>query len=92
MIVATYSHDNFIFGLATEDLNFSENYLNQHHVVFSLTGDRSFCSPKLECSSCPFAPKHDNDPNCQENLITERDPYYLSLFGISKESHPEYFI
>ena len=90
MIVATYSHDNFIFGLATENLDFSENYLNQYHVVFSLTGDRSFCSPELECSSCPFAPWYDKD-TCQ-NSITERDPYYLSLFGISKESHPEYFI
>ena len=91
MIVATYSHDNFIFGLATEDLNFSENYSNQYHVVFSLTGDRSFCSPELGCGSCPFARKHDNGPTCQ-TPITERGPYYLSLFGISKESHPEYFI
>ena len=91
MIVATYIHDNFIFGLATEDLNFSENYLNQYHVVFSLTGGRSFCSPELECNSCPFAPRYNNDVTCQ-NPITERDPYYLSLFGISKESHPEYFI
>lgn len=91
MIVATYSHNNFIFGLASEDLEFSENYLNQYHVVFSLTGNRSHCSPILNCSSCPFAAKHDNDPNCQ-NTITERDHYHLSLFGISKESHPEYFL
>ena len=91
MIVATYSHDNFIFGLATENLDFRDSYLNQYHVVFSLTGDRSYCGPKLNCSSCPFALKHDNDADCQKP-ITERDPYYLSLFGISKESHPEYFI
>ena len=92
MIVATYSHDNFIFGLATEPLDFCVNYVDQYHVVFSLAGDRSYCSSKLNCSSCPFARKHDNDPNCQKNPITERDPYHLSLFGISKESHPEYFI
>ena len=91
MIVATYSHNNFIFGLATEALNFSGNYLNQHHVVFSLTGDRSFCVPELECSNCPFASRYNNDGTCQ-NPITERDPYYLSLFGITQESHPEYFI
>lgn len=91
MIVATYSHDNFIFGLATEDLDFRESYLNQYHVVFSLTGNRSSCSPKLECNSCPFASRYDKDVACR-NSITERDPYYLSLFGISKESHPELFI
>ena len=91
MIVATYSHDNFIFGLATEDLDFRESYLDQYHVVFSLTGNRSYCSSKLKCNSCPFAPKHDNDVVCQKP-ITKRDPYYLSLFGISNESHPELFI
>ena len=91
MIVATYNHNNSIFGLATEDLDFRERYLDQCNVVFSLTGNRGYCSSKLKCSSCPFAPKHNNDTACQKP-ITERDPYYLSLFGISKESYPEYFI
>ena len=91
MIIATYNHSNFTFGLATEDLDFRDSYLNQYHVVFSLTGGRSFCSSKLKCNSCPFASRYDKDVACQKP-ITERDPYHLSLFGISKESHPEYFI
>ena len=92
MIVATYQHDAYTFGLSTEDLSFTEDYLDSYHVIFSLTGYRSSCSSYLPCSSCPFGNALMNDVTCQEGPITKRNPYYLSLFGITRESHPEYFI
>lgn len=92
MIVATYQHDAYTFGLSTEDLSFTEDYLGSYHVVFSLTGYRSSCSCNLSCTSCPFWHGLMNDITCQEGPITKRDPYYLSLFGITHESHPEFFI
>lgn len=93
MLIATYRHGNHTFGLSTEDLSFTNAYSDNYHVVFSLTGYRGSCSEYLSCSSYPFFYYGYNDPvACEEGPITKRDPYYLSLFGITRESHPEYFI
>ena len=92
MIIATYRHGNYTFGLATEDLSFTRDYLDNYHAVFSLTGYRSSCSTYLPCSDCPFYYGPSDTVACEEGPITKRDPRYLSLFGITRESHPEFFI
>ena len=92
MITATYQHGAYTFGLSTEDLSFTADYLDSYHVIFSLTGYRSICSDHLSCSDCHFYYGPSDTVACEEGPITKRDPRYLSLFGITRESHPEYFI
>ena len=93
MIIATYisEHDASLFGLSDVPLNF--DFIEaKYAAVFSLTGKRSYCN-YLNCKVCPFSHHVFNDtlPNCQF-AITQRNPYFLSLFGITSDNNPEYFI
>ena len=95
MILATYHDGHNYFGLSDEDLKFL-NYDDGHHfaVVFSLIGTRSNCNENLLCGQCPFKSDHldqSRGDTCQLPLVA-RDPKFLSLFGFTPESNPEYFV
>ena len=95
MILATYHDGHNYFGLSDEDLKFL-NYDDGHHfaVVFSLTGTRSHCNENLSCGQCPFTSGHldqSRGDTCQLPLVA-RNPRFLSLFGFTPESNPEYFV
>ena len=95
MILATYHDGHNYFGLSDEDLKFLD-YKDANHfaVVLSLTGRRSHCSEILLCSQCPFTSEYldqSMSDTCQLPLVA-RNPRFISLFGFTPESNPEYFV
>ena len=90
-IIAEYTENGHIYGLTDKPLQFLS--ATPYSVVFSTTEARSYCSSDLACTTCPFSSLviEGNNISCQEP-ITKRPVYYLTLFGITQDTHPEYFI
>ena len=63
----------------------SQSYNNNYAVVFSIHGTaRIRCS--LDCQTCPLDNKHPT-----KSCYTTPE-HFLPIFGITPQSHPEYFI
>ena len=71
-------------GLDSEH-SLSQSYSNDYAVVFSIHGTaRTRC--QLNCQTCPL--KNDSETK----LCFATPEHFLPKFGITPESHPEYFI
>ena len=95
--VATFQLPNGrLAALFNEPLNFTDEFKGVYPITMSLdpAGQRGYChySDYNPCNSCPFhTPVGEDTHNCQHSII-RRHPRYLQLFGITADTHPEYFI
>ena len=63
----------------------SQSYNNNYAVVFSVHGTaRTKCSLARNCQTCPF--------NNKTKPCFTAPEHFLPIFGITPQSHPEYFI
>ena len=83
-IIAEFTTPLGRFGLSSERW-FPKDSYNEYYVVFSLHGTtRTRCT--LDCRKCPL----ENTPYTKPCCTTPE--YFLPKFGITLDTHPEYFI
>ena len=73
-------------GLESNHL-LSQSYSSDYAVVFSVHGTaRTKCSLARNCQTCPL-----DNKNTTKSCYTTPE-HFLPIFGITPQSHPEYFI
>ena len=84
-MIAEFTKYGHRYGLIAEK---PDSFYKDYRIVFSLYngGSRSFCT-NMCCDMCPF-----DSPDFSCLWTTYDHNYLLRMFGITQESHPEYFI
>ena len=82
-IIAEFTTPDGKFGL-TDSSIFPIPRPDDYRVIFSIHNRRSKCD--LGCGTCPLDNKH------HTKACYSTPEHFLPIFGITLDSHPEYFI
>ena len=87
-IIAVFTENDNVFGLTADPVN-GNFYHNDFTAVFSLhnNGSRTSCHNLGRCSSTECSLNSPTTLPCYKDLR-----HYLPKFGITQNTHPEYFI